>query len=801
MKLSGVVSDHSLDAMDWPVAYFLGRPSRGAMTSESDASAEVGLWLRRQREQAGLSQEDLAARSGLSVRAISDLERGRTRRPYPRSVCLLTAALGLPETTGPDLVLRLRADRNDPDPGGDDAHPVPRQLPAAAAHFVGRAAELKILDGLLEEPPGSRNGIAGAPVILAIGGIAGVGKTTLAVHWAHQVAGAFPDGQLYANLRGFDPGMPVAVETLVRDFLDAFGIPSARVPAGYEARMALYRTVLATKRVLIVLDNARDADQVQPLLPGSPGCFVLVTSRAGLAGLAVREGAQLLTLDLPSTGEARELLTRRLGEEVVAAEPTAADELIRLCARLPLALSVVAARAASYPGLSLAALAAELADEAGPLDALDTGTSSSSVRAAFSWSCQGLPDAAARLFRLLGIHPGPDISAATSASLAELTLRRVRPLLRELAQVGLIAEHMPGRFALHDLLRAYAAGQAAEEGQDAESNAALCRVLDHYLRTGHDAALILYQHRAMIPLPPGRPGVVPETFKNYDQALAWFEVERQGLEAAIAAAAAAGLDLYAWQISWTLVDFLHWRGHWNSLIATQNIALVAACRLNELAGAAVAHRSLARAYGELGELRRASTHLGLALELYRRLDDPAGQAHVHLGLGMALDREGRYSEALGHAQQSLSLHRTSGDKAGQADALNAIGWCQAELQEHEQAFHHSRQALALHQALRNRIGEAHTWDTLGYIHHHSGEHMAAASCYRSAISLFRDLGNSHYMAVVLTHLGEAYREVGDIGAARDAWQQALSLLHDLDHVEAADVQAKLDHIAGAGRNG
>jgi DNA-binding SARP family transcriptional activator/tetratricopeptide (TPR) repeat protein len=725
------------------------------------------------------------------------VEPGPELNELHNRILVADAKLATPLGTGTPA--KLQTARVEPATAGSGrAQPdTPHQLPTGVRHFAGRKEQLGILDGLLKEVGGPGKAV----VISAIGGTAGIGKTALAVHWAHRVAGEFPDGQLYANLRGFDPsGMPVAAETLIRDFLGAFGIPSARIPASYEARIALYRTVLATKRMLIVLDNARDADQVQPLLPGSPGCFVLVTSRAGLVGLAATEGAQLLTLDLPSMGEAHELLTRRLGVKLLTAEPTAADELIRLCARLPLALGIVAARAASCPGLSLTALAAELAGEAGPLDALDTGTSSSSVRAAFSWSYRGLADAAARLFRLLGIHPGPDISAATAASLAGLTPQQVRPLLRELVQAGLIAEHMPGRFALHDLLRAYAAEQAAGS-LDAESSTALNRVLDHYLRTGHDAALILYRHRAMIPLPPSRPGVVPETFEKYDQALAWFEVERQGLEAAIAAAAAAGLDLYAWQISWTLVDFLHWRGHWNSLIATQNIALAAAHRLNEWAGAAVAHRSLARAYAELGELRHASTHLGLALELYRRLDDPGGQAHVHLGLGMVLDREGRYFEAIGHAQQSLSLHRASGEKAGQADALNAIGWCHAELREYEKAFHHSSQALALHQALGNRIGEAHTWDTLGYIHYHSGEHTAAASCYRSAISLFRDLGNSHYTAIVLTHLGEAYREIGDIGPARDAWQQALSLLRDLDHVEAADVQAKLDHLVGAGRDG
>jgi tetratricopeptide (TPR) repeat protein/transcriptional regulator with XRE-family HTH domain len=780
--------------------------------------AVFGTRLSACRRSAGLTQQDLADRSGLSIRAISNLELGRVRSPHPGTVHRLADAL---ELHGDSLAAFLAAAKRRL--GGGAAEPVPgsrppglpatqdepataasgwvqpgapHQLPAGVRHFAGRGEQLSILNGLLKEVGGPGRAV----VISAIGGTAGIGKTALAVHWACQVAGEFPDGQLYANLRGFDPsGPPVAAETVIRDFLGAFEIPPTRIPASAEARTALYRTVLAAKRVLIVLDNARDADQVGPLLPGSPGCFVLVTSRAGLAGLAAAEGAHLLTLGLPSLSEARELLARRLGTEPVAAEPAAADELIRLCARLPLALGIVAARVASCPR-SLASLAAELGDAAGALDALDAGTASSSVRAAFSCSYQGLSTAAGRLFRLLGIPPGPDISVTTAASLAGLTPPQVRPLLEELLQAGLIAEHVPGRFALHDLLRAYAAEQAAGS-QDTEGSTALKRVLDHYLRAGHDAALMIYRHRAMIPLPPSQPGVVAEKFDNYDQALVWFELECHSLEAAIAAAADAGLDLYAWQISWTLVDFLHTRGDWNSLIATQNIAVSAARRLGERAGEAVAHRSLARAYAESGDLHNASTHLGQALELYRDLEDPAGQAHVHLGLGMVLDREGRYSEALSHAQQSLSLHRTSGDNAGQADALNAVSWCHAKLREYDQAFHHSRQALQLHQALGNRIGEAHTWDTLGYIHYHAGDYAEAASCYRSSIGLFRDLGNSHYVAIVLTHLGDTHSEVGDADAAREAWQQALSLLRDLDHFEAADVQAKLNCLYSSGRRG
>lgn len=545
-----------------------------------------------------------------------------------------------------------------------------------------------------------------------------------------------------------------------------------------------------------MLDNAGDEQQVRPLLPASSGCLVVVTSRKQLTGLAAGEEARLIAVDVLTDAEARQMLADRLGSQRAAAEPQAIAEIAVLCAGLPLALAVAAARVAARPGFPIAALAAELRTTRSRLDALDTGDPATSVRAVFSWSSLQLNPGTAEVFRYLGLHPGPDITSSTAASLAGTSVPAARQALSELAASHLLVERAPGRLIFHDLLRAFASERARKEISEEQSSSASKRLLDYYLRSGYAAALILYRHRTTITLPARLPGVVPEEIQGYDQALAWFETQHEGLEAAVAMAAASGLDLYAWQISWTLVDFLHWRGYWHNLIKVQNTALAAVQRLGESSGEAVVHSSLGRAYSELGELSDAGIHLNRALELYGKVGDPVGQGRAHLGLGYVLERQCRYSEALNHARHSLELHRASGDQPGEADALNAIGWCHMQLQEYEQAFYYSRLALALHQSLGNRIGEAHTWDTLGSAHQRITEYEEAVACYRSAAGLFLDLGNSHYTAVALTHLGETHCEAGSINAAREAWEQALSILRDLDHAEAADVQAKLDRLTG-----
>jgi DNA-binding SARP family transcriptional activator len=338
-----------------------------------------------------------------------------------------------------------------PGPGG-----TPAQLPPAVAGFTGRAGELDRLDRLLAGHAADRSQV----MILAVDGTAGVGKTALAVQWAHRVADRFPDGQLYVNLRGYGPDGPVMDPAdAVRGLLYGLGTAPSRVPIGQEAQTGLYRTILAGKRMLIVLDNARDADHVRPLLPGAPGCVVLVTSRNRLSGL-VTAGAHLLTLDVPTAAEARELLALRLGPDRLAAEPDAVDDIIARAGRLPLALAIVAVRAATYPHFPLRYLAGELGDTQHRLDALATADPTTDIRMVFSWSYKALVDPAARLFRLLGLHPGADISVPAAASLTGLPARQVRPLLTQLSAVHLITEASPGRYTFHDLLRAYAREQA-----------------------------------------------------------------------------------------------------------------------------------------------------------------------------------------------------------------------------------------------------------------------------------------------------------------------------------------------------
>jgi DNA-binding SARP family transcriptional activator len=390
--------------------------------------------------------------------------------------------------------------------------PVPAQLPADVAHFTGRADQLNALTELA--------GRAGSTVVVsAIGGSAGIGKTALAVHWAHQAAASFPDGQLYVNLHGFDPtGTPVPHETAIRSLLDALAVPPAQIPPDADAQYALYRSLLAGKRMLIMLDNARDPEQVRALLPGSAGCQVLVTSRNQLTGLVARDGAHSLILDLLTPREARDLLVYRLGADRVAAEPDTVEELIELCASLPLALNIIAARAATRPTFPLAVYAAQLREAHDRLTALEIGDASVDVRAVFSWSYRALDAATARMFRLLGFHPGPDITVPAAASLAAIGRGQARTVLDKLTGAHLLAEHIPGRYAFHELLRIYAAEQAQTHDTDEERHQALRRVLDHYLCTAHSAARILNPLGDLIVLPRLEPSVTPESITDDQQA-------------------------------------------------------------------------------------------------------------------------------------------------------------------------------------------------------------------------------------------------------------------------------------------
>jgi tetratricopeptide (TPR) repeat protein len=672
---------------------------------------------------------------------------------------------------------------------------VPRQLPAAVACFTGRGAELAALTGMLGEAgPG---GGPGTVVISAIGGTAGVGKTALAVQWAHQVAGRFGDGQLYVNLRGYDPsGAPVAPEAAIRGFLDALGVAPERIPPGPEAQAGLYRSVLAGKRVLIVLDNARDERQVRPLLPAGPGSLVLVTSRSQLSGLAAADGARLISLDVLSHAEAVQLLTARLGAARSGADPAAAGQIAHLCACLPLALAVAAARAAARPGFALAGLAAELADAAGRLDALDVGDPALTVRAVLSWSYRQLSGPAARMFRLLGLHPGPDITAAAAASLAGRAQPQARALLDELAHAHLIAEHLPGRYACHDLLRAYAAEQARHTGSDTARRQATGRVLDHYLHTAARAALLLYPAKEPVVLAPARPGAAAEQPADHSQALAWFQAEHQVLLAVVTLAAESGFDSHAWQLPWAMATFLDARGHWHEWAATQRTALAAATRLGDTAAQAQSGCLLANACTELGDHDQARDHCASSLALYQRLGDHLGQARVQYSLGLLADRQGRYADSLGHAEQALRLCQAIGNKANEAIALNTVGWCHGLLGDYQQARVFCRQALTLCAGAGYRRLEGAAWDSVGYAEHHLGNFAEAAACYQRAVSLYRESGDRFHEPETLTRLGDARHAAGELAQAREAWQQALAILEDIQHPDAGQVRAKLASTTG-----
>jgi DNA-binding SARP family transcriptional activator/tetratricopeptide (TPR) repeat protein len=662
----------------------------------------------------------------------------------------------------------------------------PKQVPLPIPQFTGRQSELAGLASLA----GKADAADGWTVISVISGTAGVGKTALAVRFAHDIARLFPDGQLYINLHGFDPSAkPTPSSTAIRGFLRALAVPAQQIPSRLEEQAALYRSVLAGKRMLVLLDNARDEQQVRPLLPGSPGCMVIVTSRSRLTGLAAANGAQQLALDLFSSHEGRELLARRLGCQRIMAEPIAAAELVRLCAGLPLALSVVAARAAALPELSLASLAGELREAR--LDALDTGDIASSIRAAFARSYLDLSGSAARMFRLLGLHPGPDVTVPAASSMAGVPAGRARAALAELARLHLATEQARDRFTCHDLLRAYAAEQAAVIDTEPERRAALHRMLDHYLHTIRQGAVLLHPARDEVTPAPLLTGVVPEYLAGHRQALAWYEAEHPVLFASAELASSARFDIHAWQLPWAMVPFLYRCGHWQEWVTLQAAALAAADRLGDRRARARALLDLGYAHAVRAEAGRANPPLQRALRLFRQLGDQAGQARTHNALAMVLESQRLYTAALRCAERSLALYRAAGNPAAQANALTTIGWYHALLGDHEQALACSRQTIDTHRELGNCHGEAGSWAVMGHALGHLGRHYEAITCHQQALLLYGDLGDLQHQANALIQLGDAQRAAGNSQAAREAWQQALSILEQLNHPAAGQLRTKL----------
>lgn len=674
--------------------------------------------------------------------------------------------------------------------------PLPRQLPGGIGDFVGRTDSLGRLDKLLD-------GDSDRVVLATISGPPGVGKTTLAVHWARLVMHRFPDGQLYTNLRGFDPsGQVMDPSEVVRGFLAAMRVPPERIPADVDAQIGLYRSLLAGKRMLIVLDNARDAGQVRSLLPGSgaAGSVALVTSRSSLTGLVAAESAQAIVLEPFETGDAWQLLTSRLGEDRIAAEPDAAAAVLSHCAGLPLAVAIVAARATAHPTFPLESVAADLRLSRG-LDAFASNDANADVRSVFSWSYGRLSPAAARLFRLLGAHPGPDVGLAAIASLAGLTPSETLRLMVELCDAQLANEIVAGRYRLHDLLRTYA-GELSEAADSAdERDASVARLLDHYLQAGIAAASLSAPYGWSPAFRDPVPSVVAERFETLGDAMTWFDRERQTLQRMVEYAVRLGRVRAACELAWHLGKFFDRRGRWHDYVELQAVLLDEAELFGELDLLAFEHAAYGRALGRVDLNDEGRWHLERAYELCGKVGDLVGQSRCRRALGWIAEREADVRTAFEETKHAVELSRLAAESpltvASTAELLSALGWCYALLGEYRSALDCCRQAVPVLQQHQYQDAEAHAWDTMGHAHHQLGQFSEALACYDRALLMLRRLGDAFAQADTLVRIGLTHVAAGMPAKADLARKEALDILDGLDGSDAERLRTKLRGLSKA----
>ncbi len=699
----------------------------------------------------------------------------------------------------------------------------PAQLPADVDEFTGRTQELADLDHLLAGTAKQAGGESTVAVISAISGTAGVGKTALALRWAHRVRGEYPDGQLYVNLRGYDPDQPMPAGDVLAGFLRALGLTGPEIPLEVDERAAAYRSLLNGRRVLVVLDNAATVEQVRPLLPGTASCLVVVTSRDSLAGLVARHGARRLDLD-PLPPEDAVVLLRALIGERIDAEPEAAATLAQQCVRLPLALRVAAElAAAARPDASLAELVTELGDEHRRLELLDAGGDPrTAVRGVFSWSYRHLPADAARMFRLIGLHPGPDLDQYAAAVLADVSLTRAQHLLDLLVRAHLIQLTRSSRHGMHDLLRAYATSLAAEEDPEPKRRAALTRLFDHYLSTTAAAVNTLVPVSPDRPPPRIQPPATPTPpVADPTTARAWLDAERATLVTVTAYTAAHGWPGHTTQLATTLYCYLENGGHYLDVLtiltharhaarhtsdpsaearALTNLGLVyfwqarypqaaehhqqalALCReIGDRAGEADALTRLGLVYQQQGSDQQATEHHQQALALFRELGHRDGEANVLDDIGVAYWHQGRYGQAAEHLEHALVLFRELGHRVGEAHALGYLGLVHQRLGHYGPAAEHLEHGLALFREINHRIGEARTLAILGDVYQHQGRYGQAAEHLEQALALFRELGDRVGEADALAVLGDAYQRQGRYGQADEHQQQALALYREIGH--------------------
>ncbi|MFI9381790.1 BTAD domain-containing putative transcriptional regulator [Kutzneria sp. NPDC052558] len=725
-------------------------------------------------------------RSGRTAEALAQYEQARQA---------VVDKLGI--EPGPQL-RALRAELEGPKTVTERRPLVPAQLPHAMASFTGRTREItELTDRLMPAGP--------AMAISTIDGVGGVGKTALAVHVAHRVADRYPDGQLYVDLRGFDPGQdPLEPSAALSRLLRGLGVDAAAVPGEVEAQAAYYRSQLAGRRMLVLLDNAASAEQVRPLLPGSPTCSVIVTSRSKLHGLAARDGAYRVPLDVLAPEEAVRLLSDAIGPGRMTGWATVVAEVAELCGRLPLALRIAAAQLVDRPHLDIVDLRDELADERARLDALAVDGEDTAVRAVFASSYCRLRPPVARLFRLLGLHAGAEFSLPAAAALAGIEAPATRRLLTELAGGHLIEEVRADRYRLHDLLKVYAVEQTLEQDEEPVRAEAVGRMLDFYLHTADAMDRALAPFRRRPPLRPPVPGGEPITFAGPAPALAWGETELANLVAATEQAARVGDVVHAAGIPASMWAFLAARLPWTEWLGSHRVGLAAAEAAGNDYGQTSLLIGLGYAYQELSRPEVALSCLEKAKQAHDRIPGRPAADIMDGALGAAYFAVGRVEEALAHTNRALAGYRARKDRWGEGWASCNLGGCARQLGQYEESVRHYEHALGLFEQLSDRVSLLKACRELGRSHLKFGHHDEAVDCFRTAVDLFGQLGGRVGEGWSRHELAEALNGAGRGAEALDQWRQAVRILDEVDDPRAGQVRARLSEQieqGGVGQRG
>jgi tetratricopeptide (TPR) repeat protein/transcriptional regulator with XRE-family HTH domain len=744
--------------------------------NDQEKFSTFGRALRALRNEQGLSLAALAELTHYSKGHLNNVEHG-TKAPTLELAQTCDDALATGET-----LQCLVPER----PRSGQAGPLrPAQLPATSRRFVGRRLHLQQLDLLLSETEQAPVG--------AIHGPPGVGKTELALQWARRNSSRFPDGELYVDLHGHaSSGSPVDPADTLEDFLLALGWLPDRMPTTADERAALFRSVTRDRRMMLLLDNAASSAQVRPLVPTGSGNIVLVTSRSRLEGLAVRDGASEVPLQPFEPDEALALLRDVVGQHRVDAQLDHATEVVRCCGGLPLAVRLAAERVAAHPGFTMQILARDLAEEHARLDTLSAGDDEdTAIRTVFSWSYRNLPVVTARMFRLLGLHPGPTIGVPAAAALGDLTAEQARQQLEALANGHLIEQMGPGRFRLHDLMRLYAAERCtAEETEDARRQAVL-RELTYYLHTAEAAGAALVPTAPANRAPRHEEAPPSPLFPTYDVAMVWCEEELANLVRSARTALDERMFDIAWRLPAALFEFFHIRKPWNTWEKTYRIGLTAARSAHDEYGEACMHQGLGLVCLGRRQTEHSRDHHQHALRIRIDIGDRRGQAWSMTALGQTFTLLGDVDEAATHLQQALGLHHDVGDPQGEAVTLVCLAELRRRQDAIDDAIDYSLRALPIARSIDDRHGEGLVLHQLGDLCLTSGRIEDALDYLRQTVEVQRTAGDHKGEADTLFLLAQALIQAGRSSEAKPYLLDALEIFEARDDPAAAEVQTVL----------